>query len=293
MPTRPLAPASPLAAVLQRLDAASDAGTAADATSVPTGFPSVDRLLGGGLRAGDLVVLGGDVGSGKSAFALAVAMRAAQAAANGDGGHVAFLTSEMRVERVVERALAIEGRVRVDDLRAAALDDTARAAVGAAALSLRDAPLILERLPQGGVLAAADEIRRALDVRLAVVDGLESLGMGVLPEAEELASAVRALKALALEMEVAILVTADLPFLARDRADLRPRLGDFGAMGAVARHADVVLALFREEMYQTGRSLEGGTELLVLKNRNGAPAYADLYFYKQWLRFEDMLDPDR
>ena len=59
------------------------------------------------------------------------------------------------------------------------------------------------------------------------------------------------------------------------------------------QHADVVLAIFREEMYRPGYGVEGATELLVRKNRNGQVGYVDLYFYKQWMRFEDMLDPDR
>ena len=57
--------------------------------------------------------------------------------------------------------------------------------------------------------------------------------------------------------------------------------------------ADVVLGLFREGMYDSARGIEGATELLVRKNRNGGIGYADLYFYAQWMRFEDMLDPDR
>jgi replicative DNA helicase len=74
---------------------------------------------------------------------------------------------------------------------------------------------------------------------------------------------------------------------------LRPTLDDFGARGAIAQHADVVLALYREEMYAPSTGVEGATELLVRKHRNGGLGYVDLYFYKQWLRFEDMLDPDR
>jgi replicative DNA helicase len=61
----------------------------------------------------------------------------------------------------------------------------------------------------------------------------------------------------------------------------------------VKQHADVVLGIFREEMSQPNSGVDGATELLVLKNRNGNTGYVDLYFYKQWLRFEDMLDPDR
>src|SRR5467141_4769032 len=82
--------------------------------TVPTGFPSVDRLLGGGLRRRDLVVLGGDVGAGKSALALGMALRVAQ---QGGGMGVAFFSGEMDEERLMERALAVEGRVAVDELR--------------------------------------------------------------------------------------------------------------------------------------------------------------------------------
>jgi replicative DNA helicase len=54
-----------------------------------------------------------------------------------------------------------------------------------------------------------------------------------------------------------------------------------------------VLGLYREEMYSTGSDVEGATELIVAKNRNGPTGFVDLYFYRQWMRFEDMLDPDR
>jgi replicative DNA helicase len=289
--------ASPLERVLARLDAAADSAAeagAAPATSPPdsvaTGFASLDKLLGGGLRAGDLVVVGGDVGSGKSAFALAVALRAALVRGE---GVVAFFSGEMTVERVAERVLAIEGRARIDDLRHGTLDDAARAEVGAAAHRLRDSALLIERVPAGGVDALADELRRTLDVSLAVVDPIEALASGSRERAEELAAAAVRLKELALEMNTAIVATAQLPALARDRPDLRPRLDDFGALGAVKQHADIVLGLFREEMYAPGRGVEGATELLALKNRNGPTGYVDLYFYQQWMRFEDMLDPER
>jgi len=58
----------------------------------------------------------------------------------------------------------------------------------------------------------------------------------------------------------------------------------------VKQHADIVLALYREEMYRPGQGVEGATELIVLKNRNGATGFVDLFFRPQWLRFEDLLD---
>ena len=61
--------------------------------------------------------------------------------------------------------------------------------------------------------------------------------------------------------------------------------------GAIKQNADLVLAIYREEMYRPGQGVEGATELIVAKNRNGATGFVDLYFYPRWLRFEDMLDP--
>ena len=269
---------------MRRVDLVADGSLAGDTSQ--TGFPSIDRWLGGGLRAGDLVVLAGDVGSGKSALTLAIPIRMAQA-----GSKVAFLTGEMSIERVMERALAVEGRVRVDDLRLGKLDDLARAGVGAAAVRLRD------RAPHFGVLPAdgwegTAAVLRGLDVQVIIVDSLQSLAGGTRAQEEELAAVVRALKALAVNRDVCILLTSQLPGWTK-REDPRPTLADLGAKDAVKQEADVVLALYREEMYAPGGGVEGATELLVCKNRNGATGYVDLYFYKQWLRFEDMLDPDR
>ena len=290
---------SPHADVMRRIDAVADGMAATDA--VATGFPSVDKLLGGGLRQGDLVVLGGDIASGKSALALAMAYRAAERPTRGaddltavtGSGTVAFLSGEMSPQRVTERLLAIEGRARVDELRRGVVDDRSRASIGAAAVRVRDAALGIEPLPGGGVAALADTLRSTLDLRLAVVDSLEHLVAGASSRDEELAAVIRRLKDLALELEVPILVTAQLNRLDRARHDLRPRLEDFAALGAVAEIADVVLGLFREEMYAKADNVQGATELLALKHRNGALGYVDLYFYAHWLRFEDMLDPDR
>lgn len=275
---------SPLSQVLARADAVADGARSPD--TIPTGFPSLDRMLGGGFRRSDLVVIGGDVGSGKSAFVLALAMRAAQYDLS-----VTYYSGEMSTDRLLERALAIEGRVRVDDLRQGIANDKARASVGAAAVRLREVLPRMETLPTGGVSALADHLQGS-EADLIVVDSLQCLVQGVRGTDEELGDAVRRLKTLALQHHAAIVVTAQLPHLvARD--DRRPTLDDFGALGAVKHHGDVVLALFREDMYDRRREIEGATELLVRKNRNGGTGYVDLYFYAQWMRFEDMLDPDR
>lgn len=274
---------SPLSQLMMRVDAVADGTASAD--SIPTGFPSLDKLLGGGLRRGDLVVLGGDVGVGKSALALAIALRARSA-----GTAVELMSGEMDVPRVLERVLAIEGKASIDQIRQGTLDETTRAALGAAAFRLRETMPGISRLPAGG---AAEVVAQAaaLEPALLVVDSLQAM-VGTAGGAldDELALAVRALKSHALDAHVAVLLTAHVPALDRARPDLRPALDDFGARGAVKQLSDIVLGLFREELYAPSPGHEGATELAVLKNRSGPTSYVDLFFYKQWLRFEDMVE---
>lgn len=276
---------SPLARLVRRIDAIADGAPSPD--TIETGFPSVDRILGGGLRRGDLVVLGGDVGSGKSSLALAIALRA-----SATGKEVILLSGEMSAERVLERALAIEGRAKIDDIRQGSLDDAARSGIGAAAIRLRERAPIVEAL-ETDIEAVAATLTHRRGMHVAIVDSLESIRNPDSPLEEQRAATVAKLKSLAVELDIAIVVTAQLTTLDRARQDLRPRLADLGGKGAIAHQADVVLGVFREEMYQPGHGVEGATELLIVKNRNGPSGYADLYFYAHWLRFEDMLDPDR
>ncbi|HYT05878.1 MAG TPA: DnaB-like helicase C-terminal domain-containing protein [Gemmatimonadales bacterium] len=260
--------------------------------TVPTGFPSIDRLLGGGLRRRDLVVLGGDIGAGKSALALGVALRVAR-----QGTGVAFLSGEMDEERLMERALAIEGGVAVDDLRGAKLTDQTRAGIGGAAVRLRGLPLAILPLAAPDFETAAQRLDAPRQLGLVVVDYLQLMpspaGVTRSTQDEDLALVLQRLKALALERQVAVLVVSQLPKFDAKRPNTRPSLDDFGHLGAIKQHADLVLGIYREEMYNPGYGVEGATELIVLKNRNGPTGFVDLYFYRRSMRFEDMLDPDR
>lgn len=272
---------SPLSLLLSRVDAVADGAPARD--TVPSGFPSVDRMLGGGFRRGDLVVLAGDVASGKSALALGFAVRAASARHG-----VLYLTGEMSPDRVLERIIAMESRVAVDDLRQGTLTDMARATAGATAVRLRDTLPMVETVP-----CDPTELASLLDARpaaeLVVLDSFES-SLGSLPEGG-IPAWIRELKRLAVDRGRAILTTVVTagPFTGTDR---RPTLQDFSARTGLLREtADVVLAIFREDLYAPANDIAGATELLVRKNRNGGTGYVDLYFYASSLRFEDMLDP--
>lgn len=266
------------------------AAVAGDASGKPvvTGFPSLDSLLGGGLRRGDLVILAGDVAVGKSALALAITMRSSAA-----GQTAAYLTGEMSAARIMERALAIEGRVRVDDLRRGGLDVSTHSGVAAAAIELRRRPPMVEDLRDAGVEGVSDFLANNLGIDVTIVDSIQSLTRGAMAMEEEVADAARRLKELALRRNTVILALSGLREFTAGRTDPRPTLRDLPGLGALRHHADVVLGLFREELYEPSAHIEGATELLVLKNRSGPTGLVDLYFYKQWLRFEDMVEPGK
>ncbi len=239
----------------------------------------------GGFRAGDLIVLGGDAGSGTSSLALAFALRASAM-----GSPSLVLSSEYSAARTFERALTSVSRVPLETLRRGSLDDAARTALSAAASHLRErAPVILS-MELDGVAGVTRAVDAARGTRLLVIDGLEALLTDPSSRDDALAYAVLACKRLAVTRDMVVLLTAHLPNIDRARRDLRPVLTDFGVRGAVSAHADLVLGLFREELYQSDSALVGAAELHLLKHRTGDRAYVDLYFDAPCLRFEDVIE---
>lgn len=288
---------SPLTRLVSQLAARMDAGESSPAHAglqladdlVPSGFRTLDRALGGGFRRGDLVVLGGDHAAGCSALALAIAQRAALGP-TGRLGRALLVSSEQLPSRIHERLLAAEARVPLDLLRLGAVSEEEHVRLAAAALALRDRVPVVETVCSGRV----DDVATALDASpgtaLVVVDALSGFvhGSGGLDDA--LAQAVLEFKRLALKRQVVVLLTTHLGALDRTRRDLRPRLADFGMRDAVGAHADVVLGLYREELYEADLGVAGAAELAVLKQRDGARGYVDLYFEGRFVRFEDVLD---
>lgn len=271
---------SPLTRVVARLDR-TVAGEV-ESVLVPTGFPSIDRAIGGGFRRGDLIVLGGDDSAGCSALALGITMRAATRAL--------VLTSEMHPERVYERALASTAEVPLEALRLGTVNEEERRRLAATAVALRERVPVVETFLSGGLAAIERAVEATPDASLVVVDTLEGMADRDHGLDEALSYAVLALKRLALRRHVAVLLTTHLPSLDRDRKDRRPRLTDFGLGGAVGAQADMVLGLYREEMYDFDLGVAGGAELLILKHREGPRGYVDLYFASRFGRFEDVLD---
>jgi replicative DNA helicase len=271
---------SPLTRVVSRLDRASPGEL--DPGLVPTRFPSIDRAIGGGFRRGELVVVGGDDGAGCSALGLAIALRVSPRAL--------LLTGEMHPERAYERALAMGAKVSLESLRLGVVSEEDRAKLATAAVTLRNRAPVIETITSGTLAAIDRAVEATPDVSLVVVDPLECLLDRDSGRDEALGFAVLSLKRLALQRHVAVLLTSHLPQLARERQDRRPRLTDFGLGGAIGTHADLVLGLYREELYEADLGVSGAAELLLLKNRDGARGYVDLYFDTRYSRFEDVLE---
>ena len=277
---------SPLSVLLSKVDAVSDGAQPGE--TFACGFPSVDSLLGGGFRRGDLIVLGGDTASGKSSMALAFAVRA-----SARDTRVAFLSGEMSIDRVLERVIAIEARAKIDDLRQGNIDDLTRAAAESSrcdsATDCRWSNACSRARRPNAWARSSTKCRMSTSSSSIPSPALQaefgrSTKMWQWPFDNSKPS--RWIEGWQFSPPHHYRASPFGP-------DRRPTLDDFGALGCVQQHADVVLGLFREGMYEPSRDVEGATELLIRKNRNGPTGYVDLYFYPQWMRFEDMLDPER
>lgn len=252
-----------------------------------TGFAGLDQLTGG-LRPGQMIVLGARPRMGKSAFAINVLTTAAQ------HGTVLFVSLEMG--GIEQFARAVCGRARVDAsalrlrrLNGADLEDLL---VATQALSLL--PVIVDdraavTVPEVRSQALALRAKGALS--LIVVDYLQLLGtVGTSSgnREQEVAAMSRGLKALARELEVPVLVLAQLNREVDKRTDHRPVLSDLRESGQLEQDADLVMFLYREEVYDPETPHRGMAELIVAKHRAGPCDTVPLRWHGAWTSFADL-----
>jgi replicative DNA helicase len=270
-----------LASVLQRL--ASDDGKPLPAPDlVTTGYPSLDRLLAGGLRRGELAVLIGDAGAGKTAMALGIAIRAAVA-----GYQVLILTHESSVERCWERLVTAESGVTQIAIRTGVLPNGAGDALKSAADVLRRLPITVERAPNSAS-ALGERLDAGVLPALVIVDGLAAIDQPPRPVAEAHAQVIRYTKRVAVDQDVAILLTA--PMLSDRTLALPPRPTLSDAPGTAAAVADVVLGVFREALYDDAPDVAGAFEVHVLKHRAAPATFTDLYIEPGAGLVEDLIE---
>ena len=258
-------------------------------TGVPTGFSDLDKLLLG-LQPSSLLILGARPGIGKTSLALGMAAAAAMKAER----PVLFFSLEMSHLELTQRLLCAEAQVSTQHIRSGRLDGKDWERVNAAVGHLAEAPLWIDDNPNTSVLEIRAKARRKHaewgDLGLVVVDYLQLMGGRVSAESRqvEVSEMSRGLKILARELECPVMALSQLSRAPEGRADKRPMLADLRESGAIEQDADVVMFLYRAEVYDRNSSDRGIAELNVAKHRTGPTGVVKLAFLPQYTRFDDL-----
>jgi replicative DNA helicase len=258
-------------------------------TGVPTGYEDLDKLTAG-LQPADLIIVAGRPGMGKTAFALNIATNAAYA-----GVGAAVFSLEMAKEQLVLRMLCSEARVNSAKVRSGYLGERDFPQLARAAAKLHEAPIYIDDTPAISVLELRAKARRLLrdrgkKVGLIVVDYLQLMrGMGPASNREqEISEISRSLKALAKELNVPVIALSQLNRKVEDRTGRRPQMSDLRESGAIEQDADVIMFIYREELYDKNNDeVKGKAEVIVEKQRNGPTGIVTLTFLGEFTRFEN------
>jgi replicative DNA helicase len=276
---------------MERIEALQKGGKTI--TGVPSGFVDLDELTSG-FQPSDLVIVAARPSMGKTALTLNIAQHAAIEA----NVPVAFFSLEMSKESLVQRMLTAEARIDAQRLRKGMLRDDDFPRLARAAGILSSAPVYIDDTPGITLLEMRSKARRLKaesGVGMVIVDYLQLMSgpPGVESRQQEVSIISRGLKALAKELAVPVVALSQLSRAPDQRAgDHRPQLSDLRESGAIEQDADLIMFIFRQEVYdgptdKDGNSLEGRAEVIVGKQRNGPIGIVNLHFHKQYTRFEN------
>ena len=268
-------------------------------SGVPSGFPDLDHLTAG-FQKSDLIILAARPSMGKTAFALNVLQHAAIDHSVG----VAMFSLEMSRDQLVQRLLCSEGFVDAQRLRRGSLHDDDYPKLAKAAGLLSSAPIWIDDSAALTPLAMRSKARRLKlehNIGLIVVDYLQLMQgpSDMENRTQEISYISRALKTLAKELEVPVIALSQLSRAPEQRGGehRRPQLSDLRESGAIEQDADVVLFIYREEMYvpmneegkkldKDGNDIDRKAELILGKQRNGPTGTVPLVFLKEYTRFD-------
>jgi replicative DNA helicase len=262
-------------------------------TGVASGFTDLDEMTSG-FQPADLVIVAARPSMGKTAFVLNVA----QYAAIETKTPVAIFSLEMSKESLVQRMLTAEARVDAQKLRKGMLRDDDFPRMARAAGILSSAPIWIDDAAGITLLEIRSKARRLKadsDIGMVVVDYLQLIQGPASSESrqQEISQISRSLKMLAKELGVPVIALSQLSRAPEQRAgDHRPQLSDLRESGAIEQDADLVMFIYRQEVYdgpvdKDGNSLEGRAEIIIGKQRNGPIGTANLFFHKSYTRFEN------
>jgi replicative DNA helicase len=257
-------------------------------TGVATGFDALDQQLAG-LQKSNLIVVGARPSVGKTAFALNIAANAAV-----KGTPVLFFSLEMSHLELAQRILCSEAMVDATRMRNGQLKETDWSKVSRAIGRIGDAPLHIDDNPNVTIMdirARARRMKSRGGLGLVVVDYLQLMtGRNSADSRQvEISEISRGLKILARELDIPVIALSQLSRNLEARQDKRPMLSDLRESGAIEQDADVVMFLYRDEVYNKDVPDNAGkAEVIVAKHRNGPVGHVDLAFVSNYARFGNM-----
>jgi len=257
-------------------------------TGVPTGFADIDELTSG-FQPSDLVIIAGRPSMGKTAFCLNIA----QYASMNKKLTVAVFSLEMAKEQLVMRMLCSEARIDAHRLRSGFLGQTDWPKLSTAAGRLADASIYIDDTPALSSMEMRAKTRRlkadkGLD--LVIVDYLQLMSGRSRSDnrEQEISEISRSLKALAKELGVPVVALSQLNRGVESRMDKRPILADLRESGAIEQDADVIIFIYRDEIYNKESMEKGTAEIIIGKQRNGPVGTRKLTWLDKYTRFEDL-----
>jgi replicative DNA helicase len=256
-------------------------------TGVSTGFEKLDEMTGG-LQAGDLIVVAGRPSMGKTTFAINIA----ENAAFGSKIKVAVFSMEMSREQLAFRMISSLGSVDQSRLRRGPYQDEDWARINSAIGQMRDAPIFIDdagALTPTEVRARARRLKREHGLGLIVIDYLQLMQVAGTKEnrATEISEISRSLKALAKELSVPVIALSQLNRSVEQRVDKKPVMSDLRESGAIEQDADVIMMIYREEVYDPNSTRKGIADIIIAKQRNGPVGDIQLTFVGKYTRFEN------
>lgn len=263
-------------------------------TGVPTGYADLDQKTAG-LQPGDLIIIAGRPSMGKTSLALNIAEHVGMEA----GLPVAIFSMEMGAAQLTMRLLGSVGKLDQHKMRIGQLEDEDWPKLTNALGSLNEAPIFIDEgsaLNSYEVRARARRLHRQQGkLGLIVIDYIQLMSAANEQSTENRATEVseisRSLKALAKELNVPVVALSQLNRSVESRPDKRPMMSDLRESGAIEQDADVIMFIYRDEVYNPETAEKGVAEIILSKQRNGPTGTVKLTFLGQYTRFENYANP--
>jgi replicative DNA helicase len=259
-------------------------------TGVPSGFREIDRMTAG-FQPSDLIIIAGRPSMGKTAFCLNIA----QYAAIGNRIPVAIFSLEMSKEQLVIRMLCSEAHVEGTRLRTGFLNESDWPKLTIAAGNLSEAPIYIDDTAALSILELRAKARRLKSERglgMLIIDYLQLMKGRTRVESrqQEISEISRSLKALSKELNIPVIAVSQLSRKTEERTGNRPQLSDLRESGAIEQDADLILFIYRDEVYNRSEDNpnKGKAEVIIGKQRNGPIGKIDLAFLDKFTTFKEL-----